>query len=137
MKIISFNLTKLSAERFSNLNEKLKINTNIDIFSIKNADVAILDEKENIVEIDFNYIIDYDPKIAIIDFKGKIWASLDKKQKKQLLDGWKDKKILDEIRIPLLNFIFQKSNIRALQLEEELGLPLRLPMPRLSPNKKE
>ncbi|MEK6875406.1 MAG: hypothetical protein AABX30_01865 [Nanoarchaeota archaeon] len=137
MKIISFNLTKLSAERFSNLNEKLKINTNIDIFSIKNADVAILDEKENIVEIDFNYIIDYDPKIAIIDFKGKIWASLDKKQKKQLLDGWKDKKILDEIRIPLLNFIFQKSNIRALQLEEELGLPLHLPMPRLSPNKKE
>ena len=52
---------------------------------------------------------------------------------------WKDgsdKKIPEGIRIGLFNFIMSKCNVKALQLEDELGLPFHVPMPRLRPEKK-
>jgi len=46
---------------------------------------------------------------------------------------WKNKKISDDIRMPLFNMILTKCNLKALQFEEEFALPTHVPMPRLSP----
>ena len=56
---------------------------------------------------------------------------------KQFLDSWKDKKIPEHLRTSLFNFIMNKCNIKALFLEDELGLPLHIPMPKLTIQKKE
>jgi len=36
------------------------------------------------------------------------------------------------MRVPLFNFIMNKCNIKALYLEDEMGLPLHIPLPKIS-----
>jgi hypothetical protein len=50
-----------------------------------------------------------------------------------VLKKWKNKKIEDEVRVPLFNLILTKCNLKALQFEEEFGLPTHIPFPRVSP----
>jgi len=51
---------------------------------------------------------------------------------KEVLKGWKDKETTDDFRIFLFNIILRKSNIKALQLEDELALPPHIPLPSLN-----
>jgi hypothetical protein len=55
----------------------------------------------------------------------------EKDESKDILKKWKNKKMPEEFRVPLFNIILTKSNLRALQLEEELNLPTHIPLPRI------
>ena len=43
----------------------------------------------------------------------------------------KKKKFTHAMKIPLFNFIMNKCNIKAIQYEDELGLPIHVQMPKL------
>lgn len=131
MRALDFRFTKINIERFEKPLENLKIDTHIDITSVQEKDVE-LKSQEKVVEIDFKSFINYNPEIAKIEFKGKLVLALNKEISKELLELWKDKKIPESIRMDILNAIFQKTNLKALQLEEDLNLPIHLPIPRLS-----
>ena len=63
---------------------------------------------------------------------GYVLLALDAEKSKEVLKKWKSKKVSDDIRIHLFNFIMTKCNIKAINLEDDVGLPLHVPMPRLS-----
>ena len=131
-RIIGFNFTNISAERKSQKSDKLEVNVNINIESIKEEKLDLM-KNENVLKFDFEFSVAYKPELADIKLKGNVLATFDKEESKSILKEWKTKKISDKTRIPLFNFIMTKCNLRALQLEEELSLPSHVPMPRISP----
>lgn len=132
MKILGFNFTKFSAERFSNKIEGVKINTNIDISDIKEAKSDIFNTKENILGVKFTNTISYDPDFAKIELKGNTLISLDKKTSEEVLKKWKKKEVPEKFKLDIFNLILKKSSVKALQLEEELNIPLHMPMPSIT-----
>jgi len=131
MKLMGFNFTKLNAEKSSLNLEGLKIGTSIDIVSIEEKKYDSIKSNDSILIVEFNYIINYDPKIAKIELKGNIIISVEEKLAKEVIKDWKDKKVNDEFRLTLFNAILRKSNIKALQLEEEVNLPPHFNLPSL------
>jgi len=129
MKLIGFNFNKISIEKKSDKKENLKINTNINIVDISEIKTDFFNSKEILLGVQFNYTIDYSPNIAKIFFEGNILLSIDPKEAKEILKEWKSKKLQDNFRNIVFNIVFRKCNIKALQLEDEMNLPLHLPMP--------
>jgi hypothetical protein len=132
MRIIGFNFTKINAEIISDSKPaELKINTGIQIKEISKPK-TLLTNKDEVLSIKFTYNIDYNPKFAKIEFFGEVILTTDNKQIQNILNQWKDKKLPEEFKIALFNVIFRKSNIKALDLEDQLNLPLHIPFPNLS-----
>ena len=131
MKIIGFNLLKISSEKKENLKGELKISQNINIEEITKEKISI--SKDEALKIKFQFTIDYGEDFAKIEFKGNILLLPEKEEFKKILKKWKDKKLEDEFRMPLFNFIMAKCTIKALNLEDELSLPPHIQMPRISP----
>jgi len=131
MKVVGFNFNKISVERIEPLTEGIKINTKIDISQIEQIKPDLFKAKEELVRVDFIYSIDYDPNFAKVELKGNIIISLEPKISKNLLSQWKDKKMPEDFKMELFNFILRKANVKALQLEDELNLPLHMPFPKI------
>lgn len=129
MKLVGFDFKKISAERFKDSAESLKFNTKLDISSINTLKSDILKTKEELLKIEFVYSVFYEPEFAKLELAGKIIIAVEPRIARDILKGWKDKETLDEFRIFMFNIILRKANIKALQLEEELGLPPHIPLP--------
>jgi len=136
MKLVSFNFNKINIERFSDSYKNIKLNTKINILNIEQIESPLLKE-EDIIKVKFLYFIEYLPGIARIDVGGEIILSVEKRFSKNIIDGWKDKKMSEEFRILVFNLILKKANIKALELEDQLNLPLHIPMPSIKKGKKE
>jgi hypothetical protein len=134
MRIIGFNLTKILAEKKDEINTNLKVNQNIDIKDICEEKIPITDNK--VLKFTFKLSLGYSDDYAKIELEGNILAIPEKDELNKYLNAWKNKKIPAEARIPLFNFIMNKCNIKALNLEDEMGLPLHIPMPRITTDNK-
>ncbi len=138
MKVLGFNYDKISIEKLSTSFENLKINTGIDISEINSIKSGFLKAKGEIISIKFKYLIEYSPEIAKIEFKGNLLLEVDFKISREILKQWKNKEIPEDFKMTLFNVILRKSNIKALQLEDEMNLPYHVPFPTLKKeNKKE
>jgi len=93
--------------------------------------------KEEVLAVKFNFGLDYEPEMAKIDLEGNLILSLDSKRAKDVLKQWKDKKMPEEFRLPLFNLILRKCSLKALQLEEEMNLPIHFQLPSLKVQNKE
>tara|TARA_Y100000034_G_C6605589_1_gene263582 strand:- start:79 stop:483 length:405 start_codon:yes stop_codon:yes gene_type:complete len=133
MRIIGFNLTKILIEKKEIQIDKLEITQNIDIKDVKREKIQI--SEKDALKIRFNFSIFYSKDSAKLEFEGETITLPEKKELEDFLKQWKDKKIPEEIRIPLFNFIMNKCNVKALELEDEMSLPLHIPMPRVSTEK--
>ena len=105
MKILGINFTKLNAEKSSIDPKGVKIGTHIDLSEIREVKSDFFSSKERILGIKFN----------------------------KVLEGWKEKNLPDDFRLSIFNLILKKSSLKALQLEEELNIPLHIAMPFLKP----
>lgn len=130
MKLIGFNLFKISIERKEKIQGELKINQNIDIKDVV-ADKIPISDKEAL-KIKFKFSINYSKDIAKLEFDGMLILLPEKDELKKFQQSWKDKQLPDELRVPLFNFIMNKCNIKAIYLEDEMALPLHIQMPRIS-----
>lgn len=134
MKVLGINFIKLNAEKFSsNAATGIKINTHIDLSEIREVKSDFFSSKEKILGIKFSYEISYDPNFAKIKLGGNILVSIDESKFTQILEGWKEKNLPEDFRIGIFNLILKKSSLKALQLEEELNIPLHITMPFLKP----
>jgi hypothetical protein len=131
MKIIGFNFTKITAEKISHLIKEITVNSSIDILDVSEAKADFFNADESLLGLKFSFGLHYEPNLAKIIFEGTIILSVDKDTSKEVLEQWKDKKTPDSFNISVLNTILKKSTLRALQLEEELGLPLHIQLPSL------
>lgn len=129
MRVIGFNFTKISIEKSKENPGNLKFNNKIDISSIAPLKSDFLKIKDDLLKVDYVYSVAYEPEVAKLELKGEILISVEPKIAKDILKDWKDKQTSEEFRIFLFNVILKKSNIKALQMEDELGLPPHIPMP--------
>jgi len=132
MKLIGFNLFKISIERKEKVEGELKIDQNIDIKDVSLDKIPISDKEA--LKIKFKFSINYSKDIAKLEFEGLLILLPEKDELKKFIQSWKDKQLPEELRIPLFNFIMNKCNIKALYLEDEMALPLHIQMPKISPN---
>lgn len=133
IKLIGFKYTNICVERNEESKGELKITPNINIKSI---DSFKSESKQDILEVRFNFNIDYS-SLGKIELAGRMLLSTDSKTLKDALEGWKNKKLDNNINVIILNVIMQKASIKALQLEEEMNLPPHIQLPRLQLGKKE
>lgn len=129
MKILGFNITKVSAEKFLSKVNELNINTQIDIKEILESKSDSFKIKEDLISVDFILSIKYEPGMAKIDIGGRILLGLDSKLAQEVLKDWKAKKTSEEFRIFLFNVILRKASLKALELEEDMALPLHIQFP--------
>jgi len=129
MRIIGFNIKKISADKKKPLKGKIDIKSNIDLKNITQENVSISDKSA--INFEFAFTVGYEPKLAEIEILGNVVALDEEDKFKDILKEWKKKKLNPEIKIPLFNFIMEKCNLKALHLEEELSLPLHIPLPKL------
>jgi len=133
MQVIGFNFEKIQAERKqAKGTQNMQINSNINIKNITQEEISIVKDKP-VLKFDFEFSVNYKPEIAEIVFRGFSLVLVEKDESKDILKKWKNKKISEEVRLPLFNLILTKCNLRALQLEEELNLPTHIPLPRIKP----
>lgn len=135
MQIIGFNLTKISVDRKEKLEGKLEVKQNINIDNISKDKINI--STEDILKVNFTFNIDYNPDFAKVELKGVVILLPDKDELKEITKSWKKKQVSEKFRVPLFNFIMNKCNIKALNLEDEMALPLHIPMPKLAPKQQE
>ena len=130
MRIIGFNLTKIFAERQEEDGQGISVDQNIDIKDIKEEKIPITNNKA--LKIKFTLTVTYSKDFGKIEFEGSIMTLPDEEEFKSIMDSWKDKKIPENMRLGIFNFIMVKCNVKALYLEDEMGMPLHVPMPRLT-----
>jgi len=130
MKIVASNIKSIKAERKNQNNNKLKIESGIDIHNIEKTDTSLSNKQGT--KFDFKMTIDYTPKIASIVIEGSILALDEKDESKEILKQWKKKKIDQRLKMFLFNFILDRYTLKTLTLEEDLGLPTHVPFPKLS-----
>jgi len=131
MRVIGFNFTKVDIERLSEPKEGVKIQTSVDVTDIKEVKANPLKSKDDLLEVNFSYVVKYEPKVAEVTIKGTALVSLSQKDSKDILKGWKSKEIPEQFKFYILNLVMRKAGLRAAALEDEFGLPLHIPLPTL------
>ena len=122
---------KLLSEEQRNYLENID---NVEILEIeghKNGPSYSIHLVKDMLPKKYSYFISYDPELAHVNFQGEVLIIPD--DIKKTVKDWKKKKISDEDRIPVFNYIMSKCNLKALMLEEDLGLPAHIPLPRFGP----
>jgi hypothetical protein len=133
MKIIGFSIKRILAEVKENQKTSLEVISNLNLEDLKESKIE--HTKQQSIIISFNFYVDYKPNVAKIEFKGRLILLDDENKTSEIIKAWKQKKLPEEIKLPILNYILEKCNIKSLGLEEELGLPLHIPLPKLSTRK--
>jgi hypothetical protein len=136
MRLVGFNFHKIKAEKNKEITSETKANTKINLIEVSSLENPLTKTKE-ILRIDFSYIIEYTSNVGIVDLEGYILLTTDEDQIKAILDSWKSKKLIPAVKTAIFNIILRKANVKALELEEELNLPLHIPMPKVQAKEKE
>ena len=147
MKIIGYNIKNINANKNKELS-KSSINTNVTFTNVEKQTADFLKDSEAL-KATFKFSVEYsDPNKKEkendkkekekeknekneISLEGFLLLSVTKDESKDFLKSWKNKEVPKDKVIPLYNFILKKCSIKALQLEEDLGLPSHLPLPQV------
>jgi hypothetical protein len=126
IKLVAVNFYKISAEKNPDFKDKLSIKPSINISNIDSYKAG----KTEACKVDFSFGISYGD-LGKVNLEGAIFLTMDSKVLKDTLKGWKDNNLDNETNLLILNVIMQKASLKALQLEEDLGLPPHVSLPRL------
>jgi hypothetical protein len=130
LKLVGSKLIKVNAERNPEFSGKLSMKTNIKIDSLER-----IKEPKDTMKLAYTFEVDY-TELGKILIAGNLFLSGDSKTVKDILKLQKDKNFDSPEYIAITNLIIQKASIKAFELEEELGLPIHIKLPSLSPKKK-
>lgn len=139
MPFIGFNFDRILAER--NIKEtefkpNINVKHNLNITELKQEEVT-LDKKQDVLKFTFEFLLNYEPNVGSIKINGHLLFLDSNKRMKEIEQEWKkNKKLPPEIMQSLFNTVMAKSNIKALQLSQDINLPPHLPMPKIIREKK-
>ena len=137
IKIIGFNFNKIAIEKKKDVTNEAKISTNVDIDDVKKVNIDLFKDKDAF-NIKYSLKFNYKPDFVDIEFNGNIVVLIDNSELvKKTEEKWKSKELPLELKTHVMNIILSKCNLKALQLEEELNVPLHMPAPRVDIQKKE
>jgi hypothetical protein len=128
--IVGFNFNKINVERKKKLVKGMKVKYNMDISKVSEQDFPSPNPNQGVMNFDFDFTVNYGDNIADLGIHGTVSYMLPKEEMKKVMELWdKTKKLPKEISVPVINLILDRSNIKALELEQDLSLPTHLPMP--------
>jgi len=122
VRVLGFNYTQISVERNPDFEGEVKVKSNINISNIEKFKAKIT--KQDALKVSFESNIDYG-ELGKVVLKGSMIVTADSKSLKETLSAWKEKRP-NELQITIMNIIIQKTSIKSIQLEEEIGLPVHL-----------
>lgn len=125
LKLMGSRFTSISGKRQSNFKGNLSVNANIKITNIETVK-----ETKEAIKVEYDFGIDYGES-GNVDLKGILFLYTDSKTIKILVKSWKEKKFDTPEHVKITNAIIQKATVKALELEEELGLPFHIRLPSL------
>ena len=137
MPIIGHSLNKINIERKANLTKEDKIQNNIKIASIEAGQIKLENEEREVLNINFEFTVDYG-KAGNLELKGYVIFQDSGKNIKEILEKWKkEEKFPDLFGTQIYNFIIMKANVKAIQLEDDVGLPSHIVFPRVELKQKQ
>ncbi|MEK6864373.1 MAG: hypothetical protein AABX27_03720 [Nanoarchaeota archaeon] len=128
MAIAGINFDKILVEKLKPIEAPLKINSNLSLTDItKEKDT---EKGSALLRFDFVFNLDYSPKQAVVEIKGHIFLRDKEKQVDDIISTWKKtKKVSPALAEQVVNVALLKSNIKALILSQEFGLPPHIKFP--------
>lgn len=130
--IVGFNLTKILVERKKPVQGKIKVNHDLRIDNVEQRPLPLKDKK-NALLFEFVFHINYEPGVGEVALQGNVLYYDDQKKLDAIAQQWKkNKKVSPEVSVEVINVIFARCNVRALELSQELNLPAHLPLPQIN-----
>ncbi|MBU2634159.1 MAG: hypothetical protein KJ674_02855 [Nanoarchaeota archaeon] len=135
MPIIGFNFEKVSAQKTGKVLGNVNISHTINITNVKKEEIT-LEKKQDVLKFEFEFKVDYAPKMGNISLEGSVIYLDDLKNLQEIEDSWKkNKKLSPEITAIIINTVLVKSNIKALILSQDVNLPPQIQLPKTAPAK--
>lgn len=132
MRVMGINFTKINVEKKSDDFSNVKLESRINFEEVKSIKSDVLNSPDEIVVVRAKYSLKYAPDAAEIEMILNVLLSLEPETAKKTLKEWKEsKKIPEDVRFYLNNLILRKTTLKSLELEDELNIPLHIPMPSL------
>jgi hypothetical protein len=135
MKVVGFNFTKIEANKTPEFKLGFTVTTDIEFTDVKEHEMEMLKDGK-VVTVSFLFRINYKEKkktLATVYFEGDISLSVTKEEAKDLAKQWKKKKLPNTFKIPFFNLILKRCTPKALIIEEDIGLPNHMPLPKIGP----
>jgi hypothetical protein len=125
MNLLGNRFVKISAVRNPDFSGQPSAKTNIKIL-----DLEIFGKDKNSFKVKYFFEIDYS-ELGNVTIEGSLFISTDAKTLKELQKSWKEKKIDTSEYIFITNLVIQRASLKALELEEEMGLPIHIKLPKI------
>jgi len=133
MQILGISIKKILSEIKNPVKGQLEINSGLDLIDVKKD--VLEPTKQPIIIIDFDFTINYKPDKAKIELSGSLVLLDNENKTEEIMETWKKKKLPENIKTAVLNFILKKCNLKSLEIEDYMGLPLHVPFPKLGLSK--
>ena len=130
MAIVGFNFLKISAERKPSNNQNINIESNASVTNVE--ELQSIDPKKTMLRIEFTFLCKYEPSVGKVEITGELLEIYDKDFGTKVLEYWaKEKKLYGEILQDVFNTMLTRSNVEAIIISRDLGLPSPIQMPRV------
>ena len=133
MPIVSFNYTKINAERLDMTPGPTDIKNNVNLKTVNKTKLTLGPQSQDVLRVTFEFTTFYEPKRGIIEIQGDIMY-LEKPEKiDSRFKAWQKEKMLpkDESRI-IINHILAKCNVEAILMSREINLPSPIQLPSIA-----
>jgi len=129
VRLVGSNIKKISGFRNQNFSGKLSMETKIKILSIEKVK-----ESKDTLKVGYSFEVDY-KDLGNVFLEGNIFVLVDAKRSKDIMKAWEAKDFSTDENTVITNMIIQKASIKLFNLEDELGLPTHIRLPRVGPKK--
>lgn len=144
MQVIGFNFSKISGQRSQDIKPPFNVNTSVELTNVEKEKVSLIKEGDPL-KVSFQVKLSYlsqdskdsqkkdkqEPGAELV-FEGFLVLLGQPEENKELLKSWKKKEYSNEIKVPLINIVLERCSVKALELEESLGLPFFPSLPKIS-----
>jgi hypothetical protein len=131
MPVIGIRMDKLEAERKESvkLEGQMRISPVPRVLQVQEIQVPGPTGKANIVEIQFEYVVSYDPPVGEMKIIGAIMFQEAENVRKELVNTWKEKRqIHPEVGKEIIYRMTQHAFLILMNLARELNLPSPMPL---------
>lgn len=132
MTVAGFSFTKILVEKKGVGKGKVNISNNVSLKNAEEAKFALGKGEQKGAKFEFEFISKYEPDIGTINLTGDLLFIADEKTVSDALAMWKkDKKVPEVVMTQVINTVLHNSNIEALILSKDVGLPPPIPLPKV------
>ena len=124
MPIIGIVLTSINAKKHEEIDEAVKIGSNMNITNVKQQDLPALNTKGLSIEFEFmtKYMNKQGKDKAEIGMEGNVIFM--GKESDDVMASWKkDKKVPDDLKFEVIRIVSDKCSKKAIMISDDLQLP--------------